>query len=489
MNGIVPPHDKDLEEILLGTILIESSAMNDVMARIKTPDVFYVPKNKSIWKAAVTLYTEGQPIDLMTITQECKKSKYEGKPDAHYITSLTSRVNSAANVEQHCLILIELYMRREAYRYAHRMLNESYDLDKDVFNVLDDIESGFFELRGQFLNTSYSSISEAGAKYMKELEQRIALSEKGEMQGVPSGIMSIDRVTGGWEAPDLVIIAARPGQGKTALTLSMLRNSSVDFKKPVAIFSLEMSKSQLVQRLITAETSIVHDKFKKGNISESEMQQIVQKTGRLFSSKIFIDDTPGISLMELKAKARKLKNSEDIQLIAVDYLQLMSGNGSKHGNREQEVSQISRGLKEMAKELHVPVIALSQLSRAVETRGGDKRPQLSDLRESGSIEQDADMVAFIFRPEYYGITEGENGEDLRGLGELIIAKHRSGALETVPMKFIGKYIKYTDVNDMDQPSRQDPMDQRVESLEYAPMVPDLNSFENEGKSNDDEAPF
>jgi replicative DNA helicase len=283
-------------------------------------------------------------------------------------------------------------------------------------------------------------------KAIKELEEK--KDQKDGLTGVPSGFSALDRVTSGWQPSDLVIIAARPGMGKTAFVVSAMRNAAVEFKKPVAIFSLEMSSLQLVNRLISAEAELDSEKIKKGNLADHEWAQLNHKISSLSSAPIYIDDTPGLSIRELRTKCRRLKAHHDISMIIIDYLQLMTGNtdGKGGGNREQEIASISRALKGIAKELNVPVLALSQLSRSVETRGGDKKPQLSDLRESGSIEQDADMVIFLYRPEYYKITEDEMGNPTQGTGEVIIAKHRNGSLETVQLKFIGKFTKFADLD-------------------------------------------
>jgi replicative DNA helicase len=279
-------------------------------------------------------------------------------------------------------------------------------------------------------------------------ELEIRKNQKDGLTGVPSGFTALDRVTSGWQKSDLVIIAARPAMGKTAFVLSVLRNAAVDHNRPVAIFSLEMSSVQLVNRLISSEAELDSDKIKKGTLADHEWAQLVHKTAKLSKAPLFVDDTPALSILELRAKCRKLKAQHDIQMVVVDYLQLMSGDskGGFGGNREQEIASISRALKKIAKELSIPVIALSQLSRAVETRGGDKRPQLSDLRESGAIEQDADMVMFLYRPEYYGITEDEGGASTAGVGEVIIAKHRNGSLENIKLRFIGRYTKFTDLD-------------------------------------------
>jgi replicative DNA helicase len=274
-------------------------------------------------------------------------------------------------------------------------------------------------------------------------------NSEGEFSGVPSGITSLDRITSGWQNSDMVVIAARPAMGKTALVLTMARNAAIDFGKPVAIFSLEMSSLQLVTRLIASESELSSEKLKKGELADHEHQQLIDKTRSLAEAPLYIDDTPGLSVFELRAKARRLKEKHKIELIIIDYLQLMTAGGDNKGNREQEISTISRSLKGLAKELEVPVIALSQLSRAVESRGGDKKPQLSDLRESGAIEQDADMVMFIHRPEYYGITEDAEGNDTRGIAELIIAKHRNGPVDTAKARFVEKITRFVDLDDID----------------------------------------
>ena len=295
------------------------------------------------------------------------------------------------------------------------------------------------------LSRGYENVGNLLTLAIKQLDDLKNQDDK--LTGIPSGFTNLDRLTGGWQRSDLVIMAARPGMGKTAFVLSIARNAAVDFKRPIAVFSLEMSSMQLVNRLISGEAEISSEKLRKGNLEPWEWEKLTKKVGSLSEAPLFIDDSPGLNIFELRAKCRRLKMQHDVQMIIIDYLQLMSGgvDGKSGGNREQEISTISRGLKGIAKELNIPVIALSQLSRAVETRGGDKRPMLSDLRESGAIEQDADMVIFLYRPEYYGITEDENNNSVRGIGEIIIAKHRNGALDTVRAKFIGQFAKFADL--------------------------------------------
>ncbi|RZK16104.1 MAG: replicative DNA helicase, partial [Hymenobacter sp.] len=343
---------------------------------------------------------------------------------------------------------LEAAIKRELIRTATDILRDAYEETTDVFELLDATEKNIFQVSEDNMRKGVDSMQDLMVKAIKELEEK--KHQKDGLTGVPTGFAALDRVTSGWQPSDLVIIAARPGMGKTAFVVSAMRNAAVDFKKPVAIFSLEMSSLQLVNRLISAEAELDSEKIKKGNLADYEWAQLNHKISSLSSAPIFIDDTPALSIRELRAKCRRLKSQHDIQLIIIDYLQLMSGNeGGKNGNREQEIASISRALKGIAKELNIPVIALSQLSRSVETRGGDKKPQLSDLRESGSIEQDADMVIFLYRPEYYKITEDEMGNPTQGMGEVIIAKHRNGSLETVQLKFIGRFTKFADLDGFD----------------------------------------
>ena len=365
---------------------------------------------------------------------------------AFYITELTSKVASAANIEFHARIITEQSIKRELIRISSTIQKDAFEDTTDVFELLDAMEQSLFEISEKNIRKNYATMSSIMRDAIAELEVR--KNQKDGLTGVPSGFTALDRVTSGWQKSDLVIIAARPAMGKTAFVLSVLRNAAVDHNRPVAIFSLEMSSVQLVNRLISSEAELDSDKIKKGTLADHEWAQLVHKTAKLSKAPLFVDATPALSILELRAKCRKLKAQHDIQMVVVDYLQLMSGDskGGFGGNREQEIASISRALKKIAKELSIPVIALSQLSRAVETRGGDKRPQLSDLRESGAIEQDADMVMFLYRPEYYGITEDEGGASTAGVGEVIIAKHRNGSLENIKLRFIGRYTKFTDLD-------------------------------------------
>jgi len=444
--GKLPPQALELEEAVLGSLMLEKDALTAVIDILK-PQSFYKDAHQRIFGAILALFDKSEPIDILTVTQQLREQgELEIVGGPYYIMNLTTRINSAANVEFHARIITENAIKRELISISTEVLTRAYEDTTDVFDLLDSTEKYLFEVSESNIRKNFDDMRSLMHKAIKELEEK--KNQKDGLTGVPSGFTALDRVTSGWQPSDLIILAARPAMGKTAFVVSAMRNAAVDFKKPVAIFSLEMSSLQLVNRLISAEAELEGEKIKKGNLADYEWAQLNHKISRLSEAPIFIDDTPGLSIRELRTKCRRLKAQHDIQMIIIDYLQLMSGNsegGKGAGNREQEIASISRALKMLAKELSVPVIALSQLSRAVETRGGDKKPQLSDLRESGSIEQDADMVCFLYRPEYYGITEDEMGNPTQGVGEVIIAKHRNGSIGSVALKFIGKFTKFGDL--------------------------------------------
>lgn len=438
--GKLPPQALDLEEAVLGALMLEKNALTAVIEFLR-PEHFYTGQHKEIYQSIVDLFKASEPVDMRTVVAQLRKNgKLEVVGGAYYIAELTSKVSSAANIEYHARIIIEMAIKRELIQISSQVQHEAYEDTTDVFDLLDKTEQSIFAISDSNLRKNYDTMKALMFRAVKELQER--KNHKDGLTGVPSGFTRLDRVLSGWQKSDLIIIASRPGMGKTAFVVSALRNAAVDFNYPVAIFSLEMASLQLVNRLISAEAELESEKIKRGTLAEFEWQQLVHKTNRLSTAPIFIDDTPALSILELRAKCRRLKAEHNIQLIVIDYLQLMKGDNQ--GNREQEIASISRALKGIAKELAVPVIALSQLSRGVETRGGDKRPQLSDLRESGSIEQDADIVMFLYRPEYYRITVDEEGIPTQGMAELIVAKHRNGSLDTVKLKFIGKYTKFTD---------------------------------------------
>ena len=481
----IQPQAKELEEVVLGAMMVEKSAVNAVIDVLQ-PESFYVEAYGEVFRAIQTLFNNSEPIDLLTVTEQLRK---EGKLDmlggSHRVASLTSRVASSANVEFHARIIAQKHIQRELIRVSNAIIEKAYDETSDVFDLLDEAESKLFEVAEGNIRKSYESMSTVMRQALDDIEA--ARNNEDGVSGVPSGFHDLDKITGGWQRSDMIVLAARPGMGKTAFVLSMARNMAVDHDIPVAVFSLEMSAVQLVQRLISSETEINSDKFRKGNLEEHEYQQLHSRCGKLSKAPLFIDDTPGLNIFELRAKCRRLKAQHGIDMVIIDYLQLMSA-GSDKGNREQEISSISRSIKGIAKELDVPIIALSQLSRNVETRGGDKRPLLSDLRESGAIEQDADIVAFIYRAEYYGITEHPDGIDTAGLGELILAKHRHGALDTIKMKFVknlAKFANYDTFGDLGMGGGA----MQPNAAFGAPVTKTLPSKMNDDPVAGDDAPF
>jgi replicative DNA helicase len=393
------------------------------------------------------LFEKQQPIDIVTVYEALNKAdQLEAVGGIGYLVDLSNKVSSSANLEYHARIIAQKFIQRELIRVSTNTINDSFEDTKDVFDLLDDAESSLFEITQQNLNRSYDHLGSLAVEAQKQIEL-VSKREEG-LLGVPSGFSELDKITSGWQKSDLIVVAARPGMGKTSFTLALARNAAIDYRRPVAIFSLEMASLQLTQRLISMESEISSTKLRNAQLAEYEWQQLHTTVEKLTDVPIFIDDTPAINIFELRAKCRRLKMQHNIQLIVIDYLQLMSGGPDQRrgGTREQEISSISRALKGMAKELDVPVIALSQLSRAVETRGGIKRPQLSDLRESGAIEQDADLVLFIYRPDYYDV---EDPNLPQGLAEVIVAKHRNGALGTINLKFVSKFAKFVDMQGID----------------------------------------
>ena len=446
--GKVQPQARPLEEAVLGATMLDKDAL-PVIIDILSKESFYSDAHQAIYSAMMRLFEKSQPVDLLTVTEELKKSGEIDKIGGpYYLVELTNRVASAANIEYHARIISQKHIQRELIKVSTNIIRDAYEDTTDVFQLLDDAEQGLFKITENHLNRGYESMGTLASRALKNLEE---LSQREEgLTGIPTGFTDLDRLTSGWQPSDLIILAARPGMGKTSFVLALARNAAMDFNKGVAIFSLEMANVQLVQRLISMEAEISGSKLRSGQLEDYEWQQMNSVIEKMSEVPIFIDDTPGINVFELRAKCRRLKMQHDIQMVIIDYLQLMTGGGdNKNGNREQEISAISRALKGLAKELNVPVIALSQLSRAVETRGGTKRPQLSDLRESGAIEQDADIVSFIYRPEYYQILEDEEGNSLKGIGEVIIAKHRNGALDTVKLRFTDKFAKFSNLDDPD----------------------------------------
>ncbi len=444
--GTVPPQAVELEEAVLGALMLERDSIIAVQEYV-TPDAFYTEEHRLIYRAIEELSTELKPIDLYTVTERLKvKKELKKVGGAAYLAQLTQRVGSAANVEFHAKIIAQKYVQRELIRSATEIQRRSYDESTDVTELIGYAEGEIFKVAEGHVKRSVQTSKDILSRALMQIEE--ASKNTDSFNGVPSGFMAIDRVTLGWQLSDLIIVAARPSMGKTAFVLSMARNMAVDHEQGVAFFSLEMSAVQLMMRLIIAETGLAGNDVKSGRLTPEQWRHLESATKPLGTAPLFIDDTPALSVFEFRSKARRLKIHNDIKIIIIDYLQLMTGNQDSKGNREQEVAFISRTLKAIAKELNVPIIALSQLSRATEMRGGSKRPQLSDLRESGAIEQDADIVAFIHRPEYYGLTTTEDGQSTAGMAEIIIAKHRNGAVCDVPLRFIKEQARFADMDDV-----------------------------------------
>ena len=440
--GKLPPQAVDVEEAVLGALMLERDAYVSVADIIDT-DSFYKDEHKKIFEAIKYLSTHEKPVDLLMVTQEMKnRNELDEVGGPLYITQLTSRVASAAHIEFHARIIAQKYIQRELIRVSSEIQTKAYDANMDVDDLIDFSETALFKVAEGNIKKETLPIK----PILKEAAMLIEQASKREdgLSGVPTGFTALDRITSGWQKTDLIIIAARPAMGKTAFVLSMARNMAVEHKKPVGVFSLEMSSVQLANRLIAAETELGSEKIKNGRLEQWEWENFNRKLKVLEDAPMFIDDTPALSIFEFRAKCRRLKMQHDIGVVIVDYLQLMTAGDAGRGSREQEVSMISRSLKAIAKELDIPILALSQLSRAVESREG-RRPQLSDLRESGAIEQDADLVLFIHRPEYYGITEDENGNSLLGVAEIIIAKHRNGSVGDVQLAFKKQQVRFCDL--------------------------------------------
>lgn len=439
--GKLPPQAIDVEEAVLGALMLEKDALTAVIDTLR-PEVFYKEAHQRIYKAIYALFKKSEPIDIITVTTELRNSgdlEIIGGP--YYIAQLTNRVASAANIEFHARIIIEKFIQRELIRISSETITDAYRDDLDVFDMLDSAEGKLFNISENNFRRSYEDMQTLVTHAIKEIQK--AREHEDSLTGVPSGFTQLDRLTGGWQKSDLVVVAARPGMGKTAFILSMARHMGLNSKKGVALFSLEMSSVQLVTRMISGESELPAEKLRSGSLQDHEWEQLNSRIQGLIEAPIYIDDTPSLSVFDLRAKCRRLKEQHDIQIIMIDYIQLMTAGSDMRGNREQEISTISRSLKALAKELNVPVIILSQLNRSVETRGGTKKPLLSDLRESGAIEQDADLVLFIYRPEYYKIDSDEKGSTA-GMADVIVAKHRNGALDEIRLRFIGRYAKFQD---------------------------------------------
>ena len=447
-KGKLPPQALDLEEAVLGAMMIDKKGVDEVID-ILQPDAFYKDAHKYIFEAIIQLFNDTQPIDLLTVSAQLRKNaKLDLAGGDFYLIQLTQKISSSAHIEFHSRIILQKFIQRSLIRISSEIIEDSYDETADVFDLLDKAESKLYEVTQGNIKRSSETAQSLVLQAKKKIEE---ISKKEGLSGVETGFHNLDKLTSGWQPSDLIIIAARPAMGKTAFVLSMARNIAIQYGHGVALFSLEMASVQLITRLISSETGLSSEKLRTGKLEAHEWTMLSTKVKDLEKAPLFIDDTPSLSIFDLRAKCRRLASQHGIKIIIIDYLQLMTagGNAKGGGNREQEISTISRNLKALAKELNVPVIALSQLSRAVETRGSSKRPLLSDLRESGAIEQDADIVSFLYRPEYYKIEEWDDEEasPTAGQAEIMIAKHRNGGIENIRLKFLGHLGKFDNLDD------------------------------------------
>ena len=448
--GHIPPQAVDIEKVVLGALMIDTDAFS-VVSEILHPETFYEPRHQKIYHAIQSLNMREKPVDIMTV---CEELKHEGTYDEvgapTYIVDLTQTVASSANISYHSHILAQKYLARQLITYASNVETKALDEAQDVDELMQEAEGALFTISQKNMRQDYTQIDPVVVQ-ARELILKAANSNTGGITGVPSGYTEFDKVTSGWQPSDLVIIAGRPAMGKTSFALSLAKNIAVDNHDPVAFFSLEMNNVQLVNRLISNVCSVPGSKIMNGQLSQDEWSRFDNNIGRLMGAPLYVDDTPGLSVFELRTKARRLVREKGVKVIMIDYLQLMNANGMKFNSRQEEVSTISRSLKGLAKELDIPIIALSQLSRAVEQRPGEdgKRPQLSDLRESGAIEQDADMELFVHRPEYYHIDVDANGNSLKGMALICIAKHRKGATKDITLSFKGEYTRFANPEELD----------------------------------------
>jgi replicative DNA helicase len=437
-EGRVPPQAVDVEMAVLGAMLLDKGAIAKAI-EILDDSSFYKPAHQRIFAGMVALFEKSEPVDLITLVEELRRrAELEKIGGEYYLTDLTTKVTTAANVEYHAHIVLEKALMRQLISSSAEVVGRAYSETEDALELLDEAEQKIFQISEQRMKKSFVSMNTAVHQTMEMLES--IHGKHSGVTGVPSGFTELDNYTGGFQNSDLIIVAGRPSQGKTALVLSLARNASILHEVPVAFFSLEMSNQQLVLRLICAEARVDAHSVRTGRLPEDEWRKLSTSIGKLYKAKIFIDDTPALSALEIRAKARRLKAEHNVGLVIVDYLQLMQGPKSAQ-SREQEISTISRSLKALAKELNIPVIALSQLNRAVEMRG-DKRPVLADLRESGAIEQDADVVLFVHRPEMFGINVDENNESTEGMAEIIIGKQRNGPTGSARLAFIKHYARF-----------------------------------------------
>jgi len=439
-NINLQPQSLEAEEAVLGAMMIDDAAANKAIGLLKSSSYFYKEAHRKIFEAMLVLSEESNPIDTVSVSNELKKKKsLKSVGGLYYLTGLVDKVPTAANIETYASIVKEKGILRDLISASHYMSKKAFESGEDVASILDEAEQSIFSLTQQKDNKLFQHIKPILTEAIQNLEKM--QSKKGSVVGIPSGIIDLDNVTAGFRKSDLIVIAGRPSMGKTALALSVARNAALESKVPTAIFSLEMSSDQLAQRLLSSEARIDGQKARTGRLQPARWKDITIASGKLADAPLFIDDTPALSILDLRSRARRLKREENIELLIVDYLQLMQG-PRRSENRQQEISHITQSLKALAKELDIPVIALSQLSRAVESRT-DKRPVLSDLRESGAIEQDADLVIFLYRPFVYD----DKKVDQKGLAYLIVAKQRSGPTRTVKATFIDTYARFENYTD------------------------------------------
>ncbi|MBQ6202689.1 MAG: replicative DNA helicase [Prevotella sp.] len=456
--GHLQPQALEMERVVLGALMVDNDAFS-IVSDILRPEVFYEPRNQMIYKAIQTLSMDEKPVDILTVSEQLRKDgTLEEIGGPTYIVNLSSNVVSSAHVEYHARVLAQKFLARQLISFASVVETKAFDETVDVDELMQEAEASLFELSQKNMRQDFTQIDPV-LKNAVEILQRAAANTDG-LTGISTGYFDLDKLTSGWQNSDLVIIAGRPAMGKTAFALSLAKNIAVDSRVPVGFFSLEMSNVQLVNRLISNVCEISGSKILNGQLDQEEWQRLDSRLRRLHGAPLYIDDTPGMSIFELRTKARRLVREKGVKIIMIDYLQLMNASGAKFGSRQEEVSTISRSLKGLAKELDIPILALSQLNRSVEGRdekqGQGKRPLLSDLRESGAIEQDADMVCFVHRPEYYRIFQDEKGNDLRGMAEIIIAKHRKGATDTVLLNFRGEFTRFQNPQDSSiAPTRPD----------------------------------
>ena len=494
--GRMQPRDKEIEEAVLGAIMLEKDAYT-VVCDILHPMSFYEPANQKIYEAIQALGAAQKPIDMLTVTEQLRlMGELESVGGPVFISELTARVASAANVEYHARIVAQKYLARELISFATNIEAKAYDESNDVDDLMQEAEGKLFEISQRNVKKDFTQIDPVIKQAIDQIQS--AANRATGLSGLESGFHDLDKITSGWQNSDLIIIAARPAMGKTALVLSMAKNMAVNYNTPIAVFSLEMSNIQLVNRLICNQCELESDKIKSGRLQDREWDQLMSRIKHLYSAPLYIDDTASLSIFELRTKARRLVREHGVKFIIIDYLQLMNASGMKFGSREQEVSMISRSLKQLAKELNIPIVALSQLNRSVESRGDGrdgKRPQLSDLRESGAIEQDADIVCFIHRPEYYTKSDTDaEGNDIRNLAYFIIAKHRNGQVCDVKLKFRGKYTRFENWDDQESSFTETTVGSKINDDPFSSSVSGSDPFSGgtadiSASANDSTAPF